>query len=299
MAQTAAAPTEFEVASVKPYSPPVVQAGTRKSAVGRRGGPGTNDPGQITWTGATLRSLVMNAWSVKTYQITGPEWLDSERFDIVAKVPEGATKEQVLVMWQSLLAARFGLKFHRENKEIPVYEISIGKGGPKFKEAPADPPPVPQPPKPATDGPPVVRVTRGPDGCPVFPGGRGGTTMMMTLGRFQICAQQTTMEGLCNLLTSQLSRPIFDKTGLTGKYNFKLEFEPEGAMAMPAMGSGGIASATQSGPPSERPASAPNMEPAPPIAAALQNQLGLKLESRKAPAEMLIIDKLEKTPTEN
>ncbi len=302
VAQTASTPAEFEVASVKPYSQPIVQPGTRKTAVGRRGGPGTNDPGQITWTGASLRAVIMNAYSVKSYQVTGPEWLDSERFDILAKVPEGTTKEQALVMWQSLLASRFGLKLHRENKEIPVYELTVGKGGPKMKEAEPDPPPPSQPSKPPADGPAgPVRLTRGTDGCPVFPGGRGGTSMMMMPGRFQMCAQQMTVESLCNMLTGQLSRPVFDKTGLTGKYNFKLEFEPEGALAvsMPPAGGGGIAIGSQTGPPPDRPAVLPNPEPAPPLAAALQNQLGLKLEARKAPAEILVIDKIEKTPTEN
>ena len=226
--------------------------------------------------------------------MSGPEWLDTERYSIVAKVPAGATKEQVLAMWQNLLASRFQLKLHRETKEIPIYEISVGKGTPKLTPtAKVDTPPPPP------SGP--VSITRGPDGCPVYPPGRSGTSFMMMPGRFQMCAHGVTLEGLANVLTSQLSRPVIDKSGLSGEFDFRLEFEPEvqtGFMAAPV--GGGIASAAQSGPPPE--GSAPqgmNLEPAPPIMTAFQKQLGLKLEAKKAPAEMLTIDKAEKVPTDN
>jgi uncharacterized protein (TIGR03435 family) len=132
--------------------------------------------------------------------------------------------------------------------------------------------------------------------------------MMMMPGRFRMCASSTTIENLTMMLTGQLDRPLFDKTGLKGKYDFKLEFAPEGQMGMsgPAGGSGMVTSAAQSGPAPDG-ASGPlasgplsaNQEPAPPLAAAFQTQLGLKLESKKAPAEMLIVDKIERTPTEN
>lgn len=305
LAQTEAPPTEFEVASIKPFVPPPPQGGRGVIFGGRRGGPGTNDPGQITWNGTTLKNLIMTAYSVKNYQASGPPWLDTERYSIAAKVPPGTTKEQVLVMWQNLLAERFQLKLHRETKEVPIYEITVGKNGPKLKESEPDPPSPKDPPvKPAADAPPPppVRFAVGPDGCPVFPGGRGGTMMMMMPGRFRVCATKTTIENLTNLLTNQLSRPVFDKTGLKGTYDFRLEFEPEsqmGMMAGPVTG-GAIASASQSGPPPEGGVgvSNPNLEPAPPISAALQ-KLGLKLEAKKAPAEMLIVDKVEKIPTDN
>jgi uncharacterized protein (TIGR03435 family) len=230
--------------------------------------------------------------------------LDTERFDIVAKVPPDTTKEQVLVMWQNLLAERFQLKLHRETKEIPIYELVVGKNGPKLKESAPDPePPKDQPPK-LADGPPPppMRATTRPDGCRVPPGGRGFDVMIMP-GRFRMCASKMALESLANLLTGQLDRPLFDKTGLTGKYDFKLEFQPDGPMGMTLGPAGGglVQSATQPGPaPEGVPAlSGPNQEPAPPIAAAFQSQLGLKLEAKKAPADMLIIDKIEKMPTEN
>jgi uncharacterized protein (TIGR03435 family) len=308
--QTKEAALEFEVASIKPFVMPQPGAGRGVAMTKRgRGGPGSSDPGQISWNGATLKTLLMNAYGVKNYQITGPPWLDTERFNIVAKVPPGTTKEQVLIMWQNLLAERFQLKLHRETREIPVYELVVGKNGPKMKESgPA--PELPKDPAPrSADGPPppFVRPAMGPDGCPVFPpGGRGGTSMMTMPGRFRMCALRTTMEGLVNMLMGQLDRPIFDKTGLKAEYDFRFEFQPEGPMGMmmgPA-GGGMVPSASQAGgtptPAPEGGLGSPgNQDPAPPIATAFQSQLGLKLEAKKAPADMLIIDKIEKTPTEN
>ena len=99
-----------------------------------RGGPGSPDPGQITYSNVSLKNGSDDAYEVKGYQITGPKWLDSERFDIVAKIPKGATKEQFQMMLQNLLAERFKLTLHRETKELPIYALVVGKGGPKMKE---------------------------------------------------------------------------------------------------------------------------------------------------------------------
>jgi uncharacterized protein (TIGR03435 family) len=313
MAQTAPAggeTLEFEVASIKPFVPPAPQGGRMMAFGGVRGGPGTDDPGHVTANGVTLKNLLMRAYNVKSYQITGPAWIDSERYAISAKVPAEATKEQVLVMWQTLLAQRFQLKFHRETKELPVFEVVVAKGGPKLKESTPEPEvPKEQPAKPP-DAPNIARrMSLGADGCPAAQGGRGGTMMMMMPGRFRMCATNCTMEMLVNFLTGQVSRPIFDKTGLTGKYDFRLEFAPDGnnnmGMLMPPPGGGAMAGAASGGPPPDGgggigPMGPPqNQEPAPPIATAFQNQLGLKLEPKKAPVEILIIDAGEKTPVEN
>src|SRR5262249_53170085 len=127
---------------------------------GPRGGPGTPDPGQITWPGATLKGLITAAYNVKPYQVNGPSWIENERYDIVAKVPAGATKEQGRVMWQNLLAERLGMKVHHESKEFSVDDLVVARGGPKLKEYVADPN-APPPPAPGTlvplpPGPPKV-----------------------------------------------------------------------------------------------------------------------------------------------
>jgi len=92
-----------------------------------RGGPGTPDPAQITWRYATLSNLLIAAYNVKAYQISGPEWLATQRYDVMAKVPAGATKEQVSMMWQNLLIERFGVALHRESREFHVEELVIAK----------------------------------------------------------------------------------------------------------------------------------------------------------------------------
>ena len=94
------AQSTFEVASVKPSAPVPASGGVYFGPP--RGGPGTPDPGLITWSYATLRGVLMTAYDVKAYQLSGPDWLNFERYDIVARVPVGATKEQVNVMWQNL-----------------------------------------------------------------------------------------------------------------------------------------------------------------------------------------------------
>src|SRR5262245_6496527 len=129
LAQTKGASPSFEVASVKPAAPQ--QAGMFR--IGMRGGPGTPDPGQLTYNNVALRNVIMNAYDVRTYQINGPKWIDSERFDIVAKIPPGTSKEDFRLMLQNLLAERFGLKLHKETKDLPSYALVVGKNGPKLK----------------------------------------------------------------------------------------------------------------------------------------------------------------------
>ena len=115
----------FEVASIKP-SPPPSTPGMMRIGMQRA-------PGRVTYSGMSLKLLIQNAFRVKNYQISGPAWLDSERFEIVAKLPEGANADQTPEMMQKLLAERFGLKLHRETKELPVYALVTGKNGPKLE----------------------------------------------------------------------------------------------------------------------------------------------------------------------
>ena len=121
---------------------------------------------------------------------------------------------------------------------------------------------------------------------------------MMMPGRTQICASAITLDDFANLLTNQLSRPVFNKTGLTAKYDIKLAFEPESqnGMMMPVPGGAALPSGAGGGPDNTntfRP------EPAPPIAAAFQNELGLKLEAKKASANIVVVDQATRTPTAN
>jgi len=299
LAQTAENSPAFEVASVKPAAP---ITGNRIQVM-MRGGPGSPDPGQITYSNVTVKNVLMNAYGVKGFQISGPGWLDSERYDIVAKLPRGATKAQFMVMLQNLLAERFKLTLHREKKDLPMYALVVGKNGPKLKESVDDPPPkegdAPKAGGPA-DGPVVMgRMAMGKDGFPVLPpgaGGRGSTAIMLMNGNARMTATKQSMAGLAEMLSGQLDLPVVDMTGLTGKYDYTLYFAPEGGLGMklgmlappPGEGGGGAPMA-----------SAPDAQSSPNLFSALQEQLGLKLEQRKGPVDLLVIDHLEKAPVEN
>ena len=270
---------QFDVASVKPSIP---QPGGRISMM-NRGGPGTSDPGQVTYMGISLKNLLATAYGVKSFQISGPGWLDSERFDVTAKIPPDTSKEQFGVMLQNLIAERFKLTLHHETKDLPLYELQVAKNGPKLKPYVADPN-APSPPVPGTPpGPPVI----GKDGRPILP--PGGVMFMMSEGRLKLTVSKQSTARLADLLGNQLGQPVIDETGLTGEYDFNLEFSREGLPSGPL------------GPPPPPPAltaASPDSEP-PSLLTAVQEQLGLKLESKKGPQDLIVIDHAEKTPVEN
>jgi uncharacterized protein (TIGR03435 family) len=268
LAQLSQTPT-FEVASVKRSPPP--PPGARVFFGPARGGPGTPDPSQITWTYARLRDLLMTAYDVKEYQINGPGWLSGERYDIVAKVPEHSTSDQVRMMWQNLLAERFGVRLHHELKEFQVEELVIAKGGSKLKETTLDAAALLDPGPPAFD---KNRALAGPGYV---------TTFNMINGEAHTVAQGQPLSKLTTMLGNTLRRPVIDKTGLTGKYDFSLDFRID----LPAIG-----------PAAPTPAdNAP--DPGPDITAAVEQQLGLRLVAGKAMLDVLVIDKADKVPTDN
>jgi uncharacterized protein (TIGR03435 family) len=301
----------FEAASIKPAAP---QTGMGMRVM-MRGGPGSPDPGQITYSNVSLKNVVMTAYGVKGYQISGPKWLDSERFDIVAKIAMGATKEQFQMMLQNLLAERFKLAVHRETKELPIYALVVGKGGPKLKESVDDsaasqggaagpggpsasaPPP---PPPPGGDGAGPVRMKMGADGMPQLPPGVGknGLMMMMMNGRLRMVGNGQPVSALTGMLADQLGRPVVDATELKAKYDFTVDFTPEN-MSGPMGGLPPPPPQHEGGPGGGGPmASAPDASGLS-IFTALQEQMGLKLEQRKGPIDLLVIDHMEKVPTEN
>ena len=286
----------FEVATIRPYTPPQ----GRMVINGGRGGPGSADPGRITRTGATLHDLLMTAYDVKRYQVTGPAWMDSERYDIVAKVPAGATKEQVKVMWQNLLADRFGVVFHREQKEFSVDELVVAKGGPKLKPTDVDPnAPPPGPPAGTPDGPPPPSAPPKLDanGFPQLD--RPGLIVMISPGSNgqpigHMVAKGRSIQELADFIGNEMNKPVVDKSGLTGRYDFSLEYTPDlagrGLPPLPAGGPGAPAGVGG--------ASTDAAEPGSNLSTAIQS-LGLRLNSTKDKLDVLVIEKAEKSPTEN
>lgn len=260
----------FEVASVRRAASPPAGAGVRDSA---RGGPGTSDPGQVTYTNLRLKDLLLTAYGLKDYQISGPGWLDSERYDIAAKIPAGTNQEEFARMLQNLLTERFKLKLHRESRELLLYELAIAKNGPGLKPAATDPNAAPAPP--AVPGSPPALGTNG------FPRVQPGhSATVVADGRIRLAARKVPVAKLADLLANQLGRPVVNRTGLTGDYDYTLEFSPEGL----ARGTSAAAAAD------------PDV---PSLPTAVQKQLGLKLERKKGPVEVLVVDHAEQTPTEN
>jgi uncharacterized protein (TIGR03435 family) len=300
----------FEVASVKPAAPQPPNV----MRVMMSGGPGTPDPGQLRYVNVALKNVIMTAYGLKRYQVQTPAWMDTERYDITAKIPKGTTKEEFQAMLQNLLAERFKLVAHREKKDLPMYALLVAKGGPKMKESAEDPPAK------ETDAPggPSAggfsagaggghmdggRVTVGKDGFPQMPpevAKRGGAMMMrVSDGRFHMQMGKQTMAGFADMLGNSLDRPVVDMTELKGKYDFTLDYTPEEGQGM--MGPMGKM------PPMTPPvgheggpgAAAPDPQSGPSLFTALQEQLGLKLEPRKGPVDLLVVDRAEKVPTEN
>jgi uncharacterized protein (TIGR03435 family) len=228
----------FEVTSVKPN-----KSGNGSSRFNFR-------HGRLTATNVSLKSCIYFAYRIKDYQISGPDWLNSERYDIAAKAASGVPDEQLMPMLQTLLRDRFKLRLHRQTKERPVYALVVGKGGSKLHEVEAGP---------------------GKDNA----------------GRGHLSAQKISMPRLAEILSRHMDRPVLDMTGVKGVFDLTLDYTPDDARGTPAPRDGGVEAIATDSP------------TGPSIFVALQEQLGLKLEARKGPVEILVIDYAEKVPTEN
>lgn len=292
-AQTPGSPA-FEVATIKLAAP----MGMGRMMIGTRGGPGTQDPGRFTCNNCNLSMLISTAYDINYVQISGPSWLDSQRFDVVAKVPQGATKEQFRVMMQNLLIERFKLAAHHDKKDLPTYELSVAKNGPKLKDSPG-PPDSPGPEGRGRGGP--MPPPRSPDGAMQLPNGRFSIMMMSPRGS-QWRVVDESMEQFAKSLQGMVGRPVNDATGLKGKYDFELTFSGSGSGMLLGRGMmpGGPPPPPPGGP--GGPGAPVEISPddsGPTIFTALQEQLGLKLDAKKGPVEIVVIDHIEKTPTEN
>ena len=292
---------EFEVASIKPAPPLQGQVAAGKLHIGM-----TIDAARVDIGSMSLTDLIQAAYKVKPYQIAGPDWMNANRFDVIAKMPEGATKDQVPEMLQALLADRFKLTAHRENKDHPVYALVPGKGGPKLKEAVAEPEAPP-----ASDAKPQgivigtadgsqARVTTDNKGV-VVKGGQGGNMRMMpgADGAMHLEASNIKLTALADMLSRFVDRPIIDMTDLKGEYQVSLDLSMADILKAARVAGmnvpGGLPGANPAGPAPADAASDPSSSS---IFAAVQ-QLGLRLEPRKSPVETIVVDHLEKTPTDN
>ena len=276
---------------------------------GMSGGPGSQDPGRINFENQTLRALLLRAFGVKSYQLLGPAWLDSERYDVKAKLPEGTTTAQFAVMLQNLLAERFQITLHKEQRDLPAYTITqgkyaAGKKGLTLKPSAPDDPNAPPPPvfKPGDRPPAMGPMKTGADGFLEMPLRRGSFNTVTGPGRAKAQAEAVAFSRLRDFLEQQFDRAVVDETGLEGKFDFTLIFEPNPNRPSPFPSSAPIRpmNAPPMGAPSADAATGQSTaEVLPTLANAVQEQLGLKLETKKVATEVIVIDKAEKTPIEN
>lgn len=231
----------FEAASIRPSQP--ADTGRRIAGFQTPGG------GRLNALGASLRMMIMFAYNVKDFQISGgPGWAESESYDIVAKADGNTAREQLRMMLQALLKDRFKLVVRHETKDAPIYELVVAKGGPKMQEDTTSP-----------------------------------RQRIAVTGVGKIMALKSSPAALAAVLGGLITgRPVVDKTGLPSTYTFTLEWTP-------AVGERGLL---------PNPDVAPLEPNGPSIFSALQEQLGLRLQSAKGPVESLVIEKAEK-PTEN
>ena len=265
----------FEVASVKPNT-----ANDNRTMIGFQPG------GRYSAVGAPLRFIIRNAFRVQESQLLGlPEWTRTERFDITAKadVPN-PTPEMMSEMLRSLLIERFKLVTHRETREMPVYDLVLaradGKLGPELKPSTLDCEAMRAarrggPPEAGRMTMPLGRGGPAPDARGVAPGAVPSCAMRMMPGNFT--ASGGSLNQLAETLEMQAGRIVRNKTGLTGGYDFSLTFTPEQMTG----GRAPDAPAADSG-------------SAPSIFTALQEQLGLKLDSVRAPVEVVVVDRVER-----
>jgi uncharacterized protein (TIGR03435 family) len=239
--QAAAAPStapgtllQFDVSTVKP------------TATGEGGTDGiATRPGVVDARNVTLQRCIIGAYSVGPHQVVGgPDWVYTDRFDILAKADQPIDSDDVLnQMLQNLLADRFQLTLHRETKVLPAYVLEVDKRGSKMEKA--------------------------------DPGESVTNTSTSNTGRVKIDIKRTGMDAFAQILARKMDLPVVNQTGLTGIFNFKLQWTLDSA------------------PPSDR-QTADNVT----IYTALQEQVGLRLRSAKAPVEVLVIDHAER-PTAN
>jgi len=255
LAQRPPAKPTFEVATVRPLDP------NSSVLVGM-----SSDPSIVRYGNLTLRDAVRGAYKVRDFQIVGPDWMSTARFNVDAKLPAGASTDQIPEMFQSLLEERFGLTWRRETKEMQVYALLVGKDGPKLKAAEKQPE--------------NQQMAMGTDGKPRPMVSFGGSASSVT-----VRAPSASLLTLVGVTTRFTSKPILDETGIEGQYDFTLTFVPEEITSLPG------ASRTPQSP-------APVSDPVPFLADAVK-QYGLRIETRKAPIEMFVVTHIERMPTEN
>ncbi len=249
---------EFEVASIKTNPP----QGFHFASDAVSGGPGTADPGMFRCSKCTLATLILKAFNLQPYQFPGRTSLNENTYEVMAKIPAGASAEEFSAMLRTLLKDRFSLVWHFQEKKMKGYHLTVGKDGPRLKES---------------------------------SGGEGGEAhnhsgaMVFGAAASFRAANKTTAD-LARVLSDQLGVPVDDRTGLTGNYDIALRWSGDGAVHVHTDGPEHMA----------HDAPAADAAGGPTLFDAVQQQLGLKLAAaEQTAARLLVVDKASPRPTEN
>jgi len=243
----------FEVASVKHSDPKASGLGPNRCS----GGPGTPDPGMLHCANSALSLFILQAYDVKWYQLVSPDWVihggGESGYDVTAKIPPGTSKGDYRLMLQHLLADRFHLVVHRQTRQLPTYSLVSGAGKPNIVPSSSSPPPGPR--------------------C----------AMSMVRNHFHWACHNTRLEDLAGFLETQFWSTVADDTGLSGEYDFTLDFIPDVSWQ-------------------DRVGWSPSraiVDDTPNLDTAISEQLGLKLRRGKGPVQVLVVDRADKNPTGN
>ncbi len=307
-AQPAASNLAFDVASVRPSEVPDQAKMMAAMQAGKMPRFGAHIDGlRAEYSQMSLKDLVANAYDVKPYQVTGPDFINGQRFDIAAKMPEGSTKDDAPKMLRALLEERFKLQELTKVEDHPVYALIVGKGGPKLKESAEkavalDPNAELKPGEMKMDGPMgLMIIKRNPDGSSTANLGEQGRFVQRFNpqgGSLHLEGSSVTMKGFAEMLTqfammggnSGSGRQVVDMTELKGYYDVTLDVSL-GEMMRNGGGPGGAQGGAAA-------------EAADPGGGGLGlfdsvQKMGLKLDPRKAPVQQVVVLHAEKMPTEN
>lgn len=294
----------FEVATIRAAPSiqeliPLIQSGKAKLGM-------MVDEGRVDMGFTSPADMLRIGFRVKQYQVIGPDWMMQQRFEIQATIPAGVSKDQVPEMIQSLLVDRFKLAYHHEKRDLPVYALIVGKGGLKLEAASS----TPDAPLPDTAGGMTVGTEKGPmkivqdgKGGAVMQGGQFGGTVRYSVGAAGMHLEITkaTIGELVDLLTTLVDKPVIDMTGLTGAYQVSMDLPIEDLIVLAQKQAAQLGLQLPAAAPQAPGANPADLASTPGGAAIFQSveKMGLKLDARKAPVDAIIVDHLEKTPTEN
>ncbi|HEY4088877.1 MAG TPA: TIGR03435 family protein [Bryobacteraceae bacterium] len=273
-AQTVSPAVNFEVASVRPAPPPDGRTPARRSS--GIPGPNNKDPGRFS-ARLSMLNLILIAYDIPLYRLSEESDLGLMRLDVEARMPVDTTRDQFSVMLQNLLTERLGLKAHWATRQIDMYALVLAKGGPKLTFAAPD---LPQASNDSSEAGNPDRV--GANGFPVPPSGNGQWRGVAPGGKIGLRGHNEAAAELAMAIgPGTLGAPLTDATGLTGRYDYTLFWS---TTATDAERRGTPITAESDGPS---------------IFEAVQDQLGLKIEKRRGPVQMLVVDHVEKKPTRN